>query len=385
MTLPVTSAGAASPSAFAGQIERAVCSADAVARHGVILGKPGQGVAAAEGFNRREASSWRQERPLLPFGMGSISNPAPQPMKITGGQLTLDFKQGDTKETPEKLEGLLVLTRGSGEGERIGYTVFASTRPGFGRCWRPFRSCRQFRRGKRSHTVGGNVGDIRGWAFAVLFAFLGGAILNLMPCVFPVLALKALALPKKGRAWSLAAGHRLSRRRACELWSHCSLHRHLPRECGGFGLGLSIPVARFCVGARRPVLRDGPQPVRRRVVRRGADVDWRQPVPQTRKRRLFLHRNACRNRSDALYRPVHGRSHRLRHDPTVLYPTGGHARLGLGFAACCHFEYQPGPATHFAEAGRLDGHAEAGARLSSLRDCGLACVGPQAFRPEAMA
>jgi thiol:disulfide interchange protein DsbD len=33
--------------------------------------------------------------------------------------------------------------------------------------------------------------------FAVLFAFLGGAILNLMPCVFPVLALKALAFAKK--------------------------------------------------------------------------------------------------------------------------------------------------------------------------------------------
>jgi thiol:disulfide interchange protein DsbD len=29
---------------------------------------------------------------------------------------------------------------------------------------------------------------------AVLLAFAGGAILNLMPCVFPVLFLKALAL-----------------------------------------------------------------------------------------------------------------------------------------------------------------------------------------------
>ena len=31
---------------------------------------------------------------------------------------------------------------------------------------------------------------------AVLFAFLGGMILNLMPCVFPVLALKAFGLAK---------------------------------------------------------------------------------------------------------------------------------------------------------------------------------------------
>ena len=31
---------------------------------------------------------------------------------------------------------------------------------------------------------------------AVLFAFLGGVLLNLMPCVFPVLSLKALAVVK---------------------------------------------------------------------------------------------------------------------------------------------------------------------------------------------
>jgi thiol:disulfide interchange protein DsbD len=35
---------------------------------------------------------------------------------------------------------------------------------------------------------------------AVLFAFLGGLILNLMPCVFPILSLKALAVAKKADA-----------------------------------------------------------------------------------------------------------------------------------------------------------------------------------------
>src|SRR5206468_917583 len=33
--------------------------------------------------------------------------------------------------------------------------------------------------------------------FALLFAFAGGVILNLMPCVFPVLSMKALALSAK--------------------------------------------------------------------------------------------------------------------------------------------------------------------------------------------
>jgi thiol:disulfide interchange protein DsbD len=39
-----------------------------------------------------------------------------------------------------------------------------------------------------------------GFAEAVLFAFLGGLILNLMPCVFPVLSMKVLALAGKATA-----------------------------------------------------------------------------------------------------------------------------------------------------------------------------------------
>ncbi|OYQ36038.1 hypothetical protein CHU95_06915 [Niveispirillum lacus] len=36
------------------------------------------------------------------------------------------------------------------------------------------------------------------WAMALLLALLGGAVLNLMPCVFPVLSMKALALMQHG-------------------------------------------------------------------------------------------------------------------------------------------------------------------------------------------
>src|SRR5262249_22987229 len=51
-----------------------------------------------------------------------------------------------------------------------------------------------------------------GFAEAVLFAFLGGLILNLMPCVFPVLSMKALALagkaavPEKAKLSALSYG-----------------------------------------------------------------------------------------------------------------------------------------------------------------------------------
>ena len=43
----------------------------------------------------------------------------------------------------------------------------------------------------------GRRGDL-GLAAAALFAFLGGLILNLMPCVFPILAMKAASLAGHG-------------------------------------------------------------------------------------------------------------------------------------------------------------------------------------------
>ncbi|WP_299775158.1 protein-disulfide reductase DsbD [uncultured Pseudoteredinibacter sp.] len=56
------------------------------------------------------------------------------------------------------------------------------------------------------------------WLAAIIFAFLGGLILNLMPCVFPVLSIKALSLAeasnsssnKKLHGWSYTAGAVLS-------------------------------------------------------------------------------------------------------------------------------------------------------------------------------
>ncbi len=195
LTLPVKSDGAASPSAFAGQIEKA--------RSALPAPLPG---AASYSANRAKESLRlivSTDEKLLrgvkgarffPSTWGSISNPAPQPMKITGGQLTLDLKQGDSKETPEKLEGLLVLTKGS---ERIGYTVTASRGPDSAAAGSLFDAASGSGAANNAVRSAAAAGGISGVWLAVLFAFLGGAILNLMPCVFPVLALKALAFAKK--------------------------------------------------------------------------------------------------------------------------------------------------------------------------------------------
>ncbi len=132
-TLPMKRDGAASPSASAGQIEKA--------RSALPVPLPGTAAYSANRAKELLRLTVSTDEKLLkgvkaarffPSTWGSISNPAPQPMQISGGQLTLDLKQGDTKETPEKLEGLLVLTKGTGEGGRTG-TWFplraARTRP----------------------------------------------------------------------------------------------------------------------------------------------------------------------------------------------------------------------------------------------------------------
>jgi thiol:disulfide interchange protein DsbD len=212
LTLPVERSGApAAPSAFAEQIAKARSA----------LPSPLPGSASYSANRAKEALRLTVTADesvfagvtgarFFPLNWGSISNPAPQPMTLSGGQLTLDMKQGDTKETPEKLEGLLVLSKGSGETSRAAYTLSATRGPDSAAAGGLL---------DRAGTTGADGDAIRsagaggasGLGLAVLFAFLGGAILNLMPCVFPVLALKALAFAKKAEHghWQQGAAYLL--------------------------------------------------------------------------------------------------------------------------------------------------------------------------------
>ncbi len=140
---------------------------------------------------------------FFPLRWGVVSNPAAQPKTIEGGRLTLDLEQGDTKETPDRLEGVLVLTKGQGEGARIGYAVSAARGPDSsapGSLSGGGETQGLNNTGSQTSALDGVSGSA---GIAVLFAFLGGVILNLMPCVFPVLALKALGFAKTANG-----GHR---------------------------------------------------------------------------------------------------------------------------------------------------------------------------------
>ena len=104
---------------------------------------------------------------FFPAAWGAIVNDAPQTVTVVDGRLTLALQPGDAFHAGDGLAGVVVL-RDPG-GQETGLTGAAKPGP----------------------TATAATG---GLAETLLFAFLGGLILNLMPCVFPVLAMKALAL-----------------------------------------------------------------------------------------------------------------------------------------------------------------------------------------------
>jgi thiol:disulfide interchange protein DsbD len=104
---------------------------------------------------------------FFPFDQNILANAAPQTVKPlkNGVQLSL-VKDDNLTAAPKELHGLLVL----GDGRAYEFHATAGALPAAA------------------------AADSRGLLGIVLFAFVGGAILNLMPCVFPVLFIKGLAL-----------------------------------------------------------------------------------------------------------------------------------------------------------------------------------------------
>jgi thiol:disulfide interchange protein DsbD len=112
---------------------------------------------------------------FFPGQWGSVSHGAEQPWQIQSGELTLKLRPGEAPVPADgTLTGVLVVTEtGTGVPASRGYEVSAT--------------------GILPLPAAPDV-DSPGIALALLLALLGGLILNLMPCVFPVLSLKALHL-----------------------------------------------------------------------------------------------------------------------------------------------------------------------------------------------
>jgi thiol:disulfide interchange protein len=125
--------------------------------------------ATGNGFTLAVETGQREKTAqFFPFDQNVLANAAPQPVQPlkNGVELTLT-KDENLKATPDQLHGLLVLDDGRA------YEIHAA--PG----------------ALPSATLAASTSGILRVA---LLAFLGGIILNLMPCVFPVLFIKGLAL-----------------------------------------------------------------------------------------------------------------------------------------------------------------------------------------------
>ncbi|MBU0676545.1 MAG: thioredoxin family protein [Verrucomicrobia bacterium] len=117
---------------------------------------------------------------FFPFEEGLIVNAAPQEWaRIDEGYLLRVKRSAQASELPERLTGVLVMDSSLSPGQ-LALEIDAPIRQGL-----------SAPAGTSAQDGGGE--DINPF-LAIAFAFLGGMILNLMPCVFPVLSIKILGL-----------------------------------------------------------------------------------------------------------------------------------------------------------------------------------------------
>ena len=129
---------------------------------------------------------------FFPGRTGLIKNAAPQLVGYAKDGLVLRLTPG--AKVSGALEGLLVLTGTDGSVQALEVNAPAGPVPA----------------AEFTAAPAGSDDALSLWA-AMLFAFIGGLILNVMPCVLPILAMKALAVARhgdegRGESFSYALG-----------------------------------------------------------------------------------------------------------------------------------------------------------------------------------
>ena len=110
---------------------------------------------------------------FFPFGEGMIDNPVPQEIDLTPDGIEITLAPGYDFSPGTPMDGIVVIEEDSGESLVSAFEIRPAVTAG---AMAPPRA------------TGVSLGT------ALVFAFLGGLILNLMPCVFPVLSIKILSL-----------------------------------------------------------------------------------------------------------------------------------------------------------------------------------------------
>lgn len=124
-----------------------------------------------------------EEAYFFPAAWGAVEHAAPQPWEVADGRLLLRLKPGAAAQAAP--DGVLVLTERTPDGPLArAFTIQGQSAQGGTAGITPLPSASE--------------SEI-GLGLALLFALAGGLILNLMPCVFPVLSMKALSLISHAR------------------------------------------------------------------------------------------------------------------------------------------------------------------------------------------
>lgn len=118
---------------------------------------------------------------FMPDRPGFIDHLADQPTHILDDQVSVDLTWAKPASTPQDLSGVIVL-KGSNGLERA------------------YNLAHLHIRVEKKVGLADSADGVMPWLRATIFAFIAGLILNLMPCVFPVLAMKALSLVKMAGA-----------------------------------------------------------------------------------------------------------------------------------------------------------------------------------------
>jgi thiol:disulfide interchange protein/DsbC/DsbD-like thiol-disulfide interchange protein len=181
LTLPVTPTGGPAPPATRAIFDKARQDVPVPspwpARYGVSRSGDLTLVVEAKGL---KADTIRDVY-FFPAEWGPVASMAKQSATIGADGIRIPLKRGDAKVAlPPDLTGTLVLTERTAGGDvRQAFDVSARVDPSFV----PVPS------------LAGATEQLS-LVEALLFALLGGLILNLMPCVFPVLAMKAAAFAR---------------------------------------------------------------------------------------------------------------------------------------------------------------------------------------------
>lgn len=130
---------------------------------------------------------------FLPAAWGAIDDLAPQPLTVTPGRLTLALKTGETFNPKDGLSGVLVLKDSAGNERYL--TVNAPLQGGASAVSAPKTVSTPNGVSAAPKPVAATPAD-PGIFLTLAFAFIGGLILNLMPCVFPILAMKAMGVAR---------------------------------------------------------------------------------------------------------------------------------------------------------------------------------------------